>query len=202
MPHTIEELTNLAFSIFPKGITDNSDSYQLTNEFQNLLRLTEKKEEYSQRLALLSSEVVSSFNEYSFENFSMLLKYDRCVKGRFMKTFESKSSIGLFISLIIPNYVILEIPHLINPKSIRDLNNSKTYYDLSISENQMINGAINLNVKKYYPDYSQFDIDLLDIEVPDIVFDGNGSLASFSNSLYSNNMTFFNIFFSSNYLIA
>lgn len=55
-------------------------------------------------------------------------------------------------------------------------------------------------IKKYYPSYQEFPLDLINFPLDDIVFGNNGILLNENPSRILRKMTFFNAFFCDNYI--
>jgi hypothetical protein len=202
MDSEISRLTAIAYGIFPKGISDNSVDYQKTTEYHNLMKLLEKRNRFSTVLSKLGNELSELIPEYRFEDLSAVLKHDRCVRGRFLRESPVRTSFLIYVSVIIPNYVLIQSSHQFPAQSLATMNCSRTYMQPVSEENKLFFEEITTRLKNCFPGYGLFDTNLLDIEVQDIVFDGNGSLSNFLYSRFTRPMTFFNIFFSNNYLIA
>jgi hypothetical protein len=198
MDNMVKELMELAYTIYPKGLSDQSQEYLQSVEYQRLNTFLDKKVEATGFIDSIGVGITAHNGECKFENLSAVLIKDRCVKGRFSSV---KGTAGLlfYISVVIPYYIIYEQKENISPKCIADLIDSN-FYMSSVSEvNKPFQQRILESAAHFFPNYKLFPADLLNIPVEDIVFNGNGKLSAFKHSTFTNNITFFNAFFSDCY---
>lgn len=189
------QLTDLAYTIFPKGVGEGLPEYLESVENRKLLCNLTAKPKASLFLDKIGRDIQAAKPEYDFENISIIYKYDRCVKGRFSSPHDS---FLVYISLIIPYYVVYRQSWIYLPKTSQEMNDCRFFMVDLTQENQFFKRQISLAVEKYFMGYQGFPIELLNTQVRDIMSDGNGMLESFPKIMF-NPMTFFNVFFSDIY---
>lgn len=191
-------LIDLAYTFFPKGINENNPEYFNSKEHQNLIAGLEKKADFEKMFLDISSEVTSFFQRMLFEDLSFNLVMDRCVKGKFFYE-EEDNYIMVYISIIIPFYVIYEANNILSDKNLGSFDQTDHIWKENSPTFIRFKEVFQLIVNNQLPEYEKLDFDLAQTEVDDILFNGNGRLASFKHQRFSSKMTLFNAFFSDNY---
>ena len=123
----LDELMKTAYSVFPKEVSDRSENYKETSEHKRLLKHLELKETYSEYLNMLADNLIKLFPTYQFDNQSNLISYDRCVRGRFINKSLNTHLVSVYISLVIPSYIILQMPLEIKFNTIQEMNSGKLF---------------------------------------------------------------------------
>lgn len=190
----LENLTREAYKYFAKGDDDSTDSYKETVEYKALLKQLTKKEKQEAILLTIAEKVILEFGfvNMKFDNMTLILRYDRCVKGSFTyRIGNACQSIQLYISLLIPYYVICESKY--NSSGLKATNESQINSVNAL--NKRIINYINGTVKTHVAEFNTMPEHLLDLPIFDIIFNSLGILIG-DRIQIGRPMKVFNVFFS------
>jgi hypothetical protein len=191
-----EYLVQLAYSFFPRGKEDRNESeYMETDEFTRLLEKLGQKNEFNQKLKCINDELCKKRPSVYIEDLSSIGPYDRCIKQYIY--FEDKITLVLYISVLIPYFVLYEY------RNLHSADNLDTEVGISSQDESNKKRIIVKEVKtllaEYFTMYSKMSLDLMLTHVPNIVFNGNGKLSSWPVNNDIKPMNIFNVYFSDNF---
>ncbi len=189
----LENLKKIAFNLYPKGISQDSNYYKNSKEYNNLLNALEKKNTLSSTWEIFKSnlkfEILST--NFQLHDIDEINKYDRCFKVILYNNSE-KISYGICISIAIEFFSVYEVKY--------NNENETSVSAIKIDNCFEIQRLILKEIKKYFPYHQEFPLDLILFPLDDIVFGNNGILLHENTSKILKKMTFFNAFFCDNYI--
>lgn len=192
-------LIRKAYSLFPKGIPDNTEEFSNSKQFQFLIsRIAETKPHFIDKLQEIKTELTLKVSNLVLDDLNRFFPKDRCVKCKISLP-QEKNTLLIYISMFIPYFIIYESTQDETSKSI-DEYHERLHIKYEIS-NQYFNIVKELKgiIKNLLPDYKQMSSETFSIPIPDITFNGNGILNNFTPSRFLTPMSVFNVFFSDNY---
>lgn len=189
----LENLKNIAYNLYPKGISQDSNHYKSSKEYNNLLSVLEKKNTLLSTWELFKNNLKFQTLSTNFQlhDIDEINKYDRCFKVLLFNNNE-KISYGICISIAIEFFSVYKVKY--------DNKNEISVSSIKIDNCFEIQKLILKEIKKYYPFYQEFPLDLINFPLDDIVFGNNGILLNENPSRILRKMTFFNAFFCDNYI--
>lgn len=195
-----QELINLAKEYFPIGISDSDPEYQSTTQYLNLMKAFQKRDSYHKTLICFAKSIRKKFPFCEFIDLTKILKNDRCVKGKFIIQDKGVSySFMVYISFCAPYYACYETIEDYRPKSFLDFFSHRHVLHQPREAAVPFFEYILIELPKYFSAFKRMKANHINITIDNIMYDGIGRLAIFSNSSVTQPMTLFNVFFSNNY---
>jgi hypothetical protein len=189
-----EYFLKLAYSFYPKGMSDTDDLYGMTPEFRRLLDTLHKHEYLDKKWELL----LSTLNQ-RFECIEVGIP-DPIVRG-YRIAIKLKSpqphNIVVNISKLIPSFCFYTASD--NPKSAGRAHPRYFKFNNFTSADNEVVSWIRGQIQLHFEGYKEFPPELVFSDVEDTEFDMQGFLLRQKEySSYFRSMTLFNAFFSSN----
>lgn len=183
----------LAYSFYPKGMSDTDDLYGMTPQFKHLLDTLHEHEYLDEKWELLLSALKQRYEclEVGIPD-PIMRGYRIAIK----QTSPQPHNIVVNVSKLIPRFCFYTESD--NPKNAGRPYPRYFRFNNFASVDDEVVSWVSEKIQVYFEGYKEFPPELVFSDVEDTEFDGEGVLLSNKLRSYSRAMTFFNAFFSSN----
>jgi hypothetical protein len=183
----------LAYSFFPRGISDEDDNDVLTPEHQNLTNSLKERSYLDEKWNALLNSLQS---KYVCEDIGAP---DRIIRGFRIAIVNHKPNrhyIVINVSKLIPYYCFYTTPGLGNKKPSQP--GFFCFSDFETPDQEIVK-TVSKQIPEFFEGYKEFPSDIIQTELKDVLFEDKGELINAAHKSASHwPMTVFNAFFSSN----